>query len=155
MNFPFSVRRVLLGGNNITRLDSRSLQTFTRGRTWDDEWDAIAKKITYTKDFNQSADQLREIVKSGLLRFTDLRDNPERFFAAHRKVAEKSPELGPGFWIRFTVQYNLFAGTILGLASDEQLPILDEMQGKGQLGCFALTEKFAGVNSGLVVNTYT
>ena len=83
----------------------------------------------------------------------DLRDNPERFFAAHRKVAEKSPELGPGFWIRFTVQYNLFAGTILGLASDEQLPILDEMQGKGQLGCFALTEKFAGVNSGLVVNT--
>ena len=153
MNFPFSVRRVLLGGNNITRLDSRSLQTFTRGRTWDDEWDAIAKKITYTKDFNQSADQLREIVKSGLLRFTDLRDNPERFFAAHRKVAEKSPELGPGFWIRFTVQYNLFAGTILGLASDEQLPILDEMQGKGQLGCFALTEKFAGVNSGLVVNT--
>ena len=43
MNFPFSVRRVLLGGNNITRLDSRSLQTFT---TWDDEWDAIAKKIT-------------------------------------------------------------------------------------------------------------
>lgn len=27
------------------------------------------------------------------------------------------------------------------------------MQEKGQLGCFALTEKFAGVNSGLVVNT--
>ncbi len=27
------------------------------------------------------------------------------------------------------------------------------MQNKGELGCFGLTEKFAGVNSGLVVNT--
>ena len=27
------------------------------------------------------------------------------------------------------------------------------MQEKGELGCFGLTEKFAGVNSGLIVNT--
>ena len=54
-----------------------------------------------------------------MLRFTDLRDKPERFFAAHRELARRAVQLGPGFWIRFTVQYNLFAGTILGLASDE------------------------------------
>ena len=34
-----------------------------------------------------------------------------------------------------------------------QVAKLDEMQSKGQLGCFGLTEKFAGVQSGLVVNT--
>ncbi len=50
-------------------------------------------------------------------------------------------------------QYNLFAGTILGCAGEDQLSILDDMQARGQLGCFALTEKFAGVNSGLVVET--
>jgi acyl-CoA oxidase len=39
------------------------------------------------------------------------------------------------------------------VGSDEQVKQLDAMQAAGQLGCFALTEKFAGVNSGLVVQT--
>jgi acyl-CoA oxidase len=30
---------------------------------------------------------------------------------------------------------------------------LDALQSRGDLGCFSLTEKFAGVNSGLVVQT--
>lgn len=54
---------------------------------------------------------------------------------------------------RFTVQYNLFAGTVLGLGGPEQVAQLATMQEKGQLGCFGLTEKLAGVNSGLVVQT--
>jgi acyl-CoA oxidase len=61
--------------------------------------------------------------------------------------------LGPGFWIRFTVHYNLCAGTVLGLGNAEQVKMLDEWQDAGLLGCFSLTEKLAGVNSGLVVNT--
>jgi acyl-CoA oxidase len=39
------------------------------------------------------------------------------------------------------------------LGGPEQLAQLTVMQQKGQLGCFALTEKLAGVNSGLVVQT--
>ena len=58
-----------------------------------------------------------------------------------------------GFWVRFTVHQNLCCGTILGLGSDEQLGILDDMQENGELGCFSLTEKRAGVSSGLVVGT--
>lgn len=103
--------------------------------------------------YTDSAEQLRAIVKSKLLKFTDLKENPQRFFAAHRALAERSPELGPGFFIRFTVQYNLFAGTILSLAGEDQLHVLDDIHERGELGCFALTEKLAGVNSGLVVNT--
>ena len=61
--------------------------------------------------------------------------------------------LGPGFWIRFTVHYNLCAGTVLALGSEDQLKVLSEMQTNGLLGCFSLTEKLAGVSSGLVVNT--
>ena len=130
-------------------------QTLSRAYSaaWEDEWKQVVGDLYYHEDFNKSADQLRAIIKSEMLKFTDLRDNPERFFAAHRTLAERSTELGPGFWIRFTVQYNLFAGTILGLGGDEQLKMLETMQKKGHLGCFALTEKFAGVNSGLVVNT--
>jgi acyl-CoA oxidase len=120
---------------------------------WDREWAKEVAGIAYVEHHFDSAAQLRGIVKRSLLPFTALRDAPERFFRAHRQVAARATELGPGFFIRFTVQYNLFAGTILGCASEEQLPLLDAMQAKGQLGCFALTEKFAGVNSGLVVNT--
>ena len=47
----------------------------------------------------------------------------------------------------------MFAGTVLGLGGPEQVAQLKTMQEKGQLGCFGLTEKLAGVNSGLVVQT--
>lgn len=95
---------------------------------------------------------LRGLIKSGLLKFKDLEDNPDRFFEAHRLLLAPKAR-GPGFGIRFTVQYNLFAGSILGLGGPEQVANLDEFQRDGTLGCFCLTEKYAGVNSGLVVNT--
>jgi acyl-CoA oxidase len=75
---------------------------------------------------------------------------PEKFFMAHRLLSTVG--LG-GFGIRFTVQFNLFAGSLVGLAGPEQLKMLDDIQEKGQLGCFLLTEKQAGVLSGLIVET--
>jgi len=103
--------------------------------------------------YNKSAERLRKMLTEGLLLQTDLRDAPERFFQAHREISQHATLLGPGFGIRFTVQYNLFAGTIIGLGGPEQLSALNEWQEQGRLGCFALTEKLAGVNSGLVVKT--
>eukprot|EP00913_Durusdinium_trenchii_P005410 g5042.t1 len=83
----------------------------------------------------------------------DLREAPENFFAAHRLLSEYATRVGPGFGIRFTVQFNLFAGTVIALGNSQQVALLSEWQAQGQLGCFCLTEKLAGVNSGLVVNT--
>jgi len=104
-------------------------------------------------DYRHSAEKLSILVKSGLLEFTDLTENPERFFLAHRLLVRKGFEQGPGFSIRFTVEYNLFGGTILELGNDRQKMSLDAMRQRGELGCFALTEKLAGVNSGLIVQT--
>ena len=101
----------------------------------------------------ESALRLSTLVRTGLLQFTDLRHCPEKFFEAHRLLVNHGFEQGPGFSIRFTVQYNLFAGTILELGGPTHLAALEHMQAEGTLGCFALTERFAGVNSGLVVNT--
>lgn len=106
-------------------------------------------QITYA----ESSQRMRNLLKTGLLLHTDLTHNPERFFLAHRILAEYAPLLGPGFWIRFTVHYNLCMGTILGLGSPEQVLELHAYQKQGLLGCFSLTEKFAGVNSGMIVNT--
>ncbi len=57
------------------------------------------------------------------------------------------------FGVRFTVQFNLFAGSILALGGANHVQRLISMQSEGELGCFALTEVTAGVSSGLVVET--
>jgi len=120
--------------------------------SWSEQWAGEVDSISDGVPFQQSGDKLRSLIRTGLLRFTDLETNPERFFEAHRILVDPIKR-GPGFWIRFTVQYNLFAGTVLGLGGEEQKQELERIQEKGQLGCFGLTEKLAGVNSGLVVNT--
>jgi len=106
--------------------------------------------VTQATDPYQSSQLLRSLIRSKLLKFTDMADAPEKFFLAHRLLSTVG--LG-GFGVRFTVQFNLFAGSIVGLAGPEQLKMLDEIQDKGQLGCFLLTEMQAGVLSGLIVET--
>jgi len=127
---------------------ARGTETVTRA--WQDDF------LSYTSEYDrscspvESSQVLRTLCRSKLLRYTDMRDDPERFFAAHRLLASRI--LG-GFGIRFTVQFNLFAGSILGLGSDTQVGMLEDMQERGELGCFALTEVGAGVLSGFIVHT--
>ena len=128
---------------------------------WDDDeaaWEAefiAATEEVYdsSRTFEDSAAGLRQLVRTGLLRHTDLRDRPDRFFKAHRLLARHAVKHGPGFWIRFTVHYNLCFGTVLAVGSPEQIESMEEVTAHGLLGCFALTEKLAGVQSGLIVQT--
>ena len=111
---------------------------------------AEVNDVPKASDPAQSAAILRRLVRSSVLKFKDMEEAPEKFFLAHRLLSTVG--LG-GFGIRFTVQFNLFAGSIVGLAGEEQLKMLDDIQAKGQLGCFLLTEMQAGVLSGLIVET--
>lgn len=110
----------------------------------------IVKAVPDATDPFKSSEVLRTLIRSGILKYTDMQDAPEKFFLAHRLLATVG--LG-GFGIRFTVQYNLFAGSIVGLAGPKQLSVLDELSQSGALGCFLLTEMQAGVLSGLIVRT--
>jgi acyl-CoA oxidase len=110
----------------------------------------LKEELPQATDPARSSSLLRRLVKSGSLKFTDMRDAPEKFFLAHRLLAASGTA---GFGIRFTVQYNLFAGSLLGLGGAEQQAMLDEIQREGQMGCYLLTEKQAGVLSGLIVET--
>lgn len=104
-------------------------------KEWEIKFKEATKSVTEldinNTSYNDSAEQLRTLLKTGLLKHNDLIHKPERFFLAHRLLAEHSPHLGPGFWIRFTVHYNLCVGTILGLGNDEQIEALKVMQEKG------------------------
>jgi len=132
-----------------------ALEAWTKGaEALSSQWqrDFLAHTASYNRlcTPTESGNALRQLIQSKLLLFTDMRDAPERFFAAHRLLASRI--LG-GFGIRFTVQFNLFAGSILGLGGPEQIEMLDEFQERGDLGCFALTELSAGVLSGFIVET--
>eukprot|EP01134_Creolimax_fragrantissima_P001952 CFRG1952T1 len=128
----------------VDALGKSEMETFTR------ELLKTVEDVPLATDPAKSSAILRKVVKSNLLKFTDMRDAPEKFFMAHRLLSTVG--LG-GFGIRFTVQFNLFAGSIVGLAGPDQLKMLEDIQRKGQLGCFLLTEMQAGVLSGLIVET--
>ena len=100
-----------------------------------------------------SVERFKKLLQSMILKQTDLEENPDRFYAAHRFLSAYAHKIGPGFFIRFTVQFNLFAGTVLAIGNDVQKKSLNIMQANGELGCFCLTERLAGVSSGLVVQT--
>ena len=133
---------------------STAVQSIDSEAAWEAAWlEATEEVYDSTRTFEESAAGLRELIKTGLLRHTDLRDKPERFFKAHRLLARHAVQHGPGFWIRFTVHYNLCFGTVLAVGSPQQIESMDTVQAHGLLGCFALTEKLAGVQSGLIVQT--
>merc|ERR1712147_350386 len=50
----------------------------------------------------ESALLLKDLVRAGHLRFTDMQDHPEKFFLAHRLLTTVGLS---GFGIRFTVQF--------------------------------------------------
>lgn len=110
----------------------------------------IVAQIPTEGTWQEGVERLKTLIKSQTLLFTDMRDNPSRFFKAHRIISEHF--LG-GFGTRFTVQFNLFVGSIIGMGSERHVRQLVEWQSSGTLGCFGLTEVAAGVNSGLVVET--
>ena len=125
---------------------------------WRDRFSRFVREAvpSSSSTYEASATALRTLVSNPHrlgLHFADIQNNPSKFFESHRLLAKRAPELGPGFWIRFTVHYNLFAGTVVALGSEEHFDVLETASNRGEIGCFCLTEKYAGVNSGLVVET--
>ena len=100
-------------------------------------------------DEAECAAQMRNILRSGHLKFASLVDAPEMLLRCSPGMLNSNGSL----WTRFTVQYNLYAGSIVALGSDDQRAELFKTQSDGTLGCFAFTERGAGVLSGAAVET--
>jgi len=95
------------------------------------------------------ADQMRTILSAVHLSYSTLVDAPETLLRCSKGMAGANGAL----WTRFTVQYNLYAGSVVALGSDAQRAQLIAAQHEGTLGCFAFTEKGAGVMSGAGMET--
>ncbi|SPQ95171.1 unnamed protein product (mitochondrion) [Plasmodiophora brassicae] len=88
---------------------------------WRKAFTAAVADVGDRMSYQQAAERLRSIVCTGLLTQTDIVERPHRFYEAHRLTARESMRLGPGLVNRFTVHYNLFAGTVIALGTREQI----------------------------------
>jgi hypothetical protein len=104
--------RGICSSSNLLARRPRAFSTLPSSSSWTDQFLEATDDIRGDWSFNTSADRLRDICKADLVKGTDIRDNPQRFFEAHRILARHATNHGPGFWVRFTVHYNLFAGPI-------------------------------------------
>jgi hypothetical protein len=52
--------------------------------TWMSSFFDATQDIVSDVPFQESANRLRELTKTDLVRATDIHENPEHFFAAHR-----------------------------------------------------------------------
>lgn len=103
----------------------------------------------YQENYTHASAQLKKLIKSYFIRSEYLTQNTKGFFKAHELIAKFSPTLT----YHMSVHFNLFAGTIISLGSDEQKEKYIEEANNGTLGCFALTEHDAGVFSGMKLKT--
>ena len=107
------------------------------------------ERMPYTDDEASCAAQMKEILAAAHIPYETLISTPETLL----RVSSGHEGCNGALWTRFTVQYNLFAGSIVALGSDEQRAALVASQSSAVLGCFAFTERGAGVLSGAGVET--
>ena len=123
---------------NVSRIPTfgfmRNVQTDSHDAAWAEQFKqatvGLASMDIDAITYKESAERMRTLLKTGLLKHADLHDNPERFFLAHRLLARHAPKLGPGFWIRFTVHYNLCVGTVLALGNAQQV---EDLKGQSKI----------------------
>lgn len=107
----------------------------------------VLSSLRPSNSFDSSRDSMLKL--SAFIDLDTFREKPETIFRLHRQIARYPELLDVG--IRFTVQINLFMGSVYTFGTDHHQALLRE--NKSLVGSFALTEKSAGVVSGLKIYT--
>jgi hypothetical protein len=85
-----------------------------------------------TSDERECAEQMRGLIQSGCLPYRSLVNQPDLLLSMSLHTG--NVQTNGALWTRFTVQYNLFAGSIVALGSDAQREKLFQTQATGDLG---------------------
>jgi acyl-CoA oxidase len=86
---------------------------------------------------------LKKVAGLGVVSVRDFAKNPSNIFSAHEIMGIIDGSLAT----KFTVQYNLFGGTVFGLGTERHHEILDKINSLETVGCFGLTELGYGNNA--------
>eukprot|EP01065_Artemidia_motanka_P003334 TRINITY_DN11601_c0_g1_i1.p1 TRINITY_DN11601_c0_g1~~TRINITY_DN11601_c0_g1_i1.p1 ORF type:complete len:650 (+),score=260.04 TRINITY_DN11601_c0_g1_i1:60-2009(+) len=88
--------------------------------------------------------RLKKVCDLGVVSVRDFLTNPRNIFAVHEMCGQCDGNLAT----KFTVQFNLFGGTVLKLGTDKHHALLcDAIDSLQRVGCFGLTELGYGNNA--------
>ena len=88
-------------------------------------------------------EQLKKIADQGLVSVKDFGTNPHNIFTMHELIGSINNSLST----KFTVQFNLFGGTVYALGTERHQYMLDKIDNLSAVGCFGLTEVGYGNNA--------
>ena len=115
------------------------------------KWDKLLKDPVFAKKYIMTLDEqralaykrIKRVCDEGLVSIFDFETDPRNIFTAHEMLGQIDPSLVT----KFTVQFNLFGGTLTGLYSKRHLPIMKEVDSLKNMGCFCFTELGYGNNA--------
>jgi acyl-CoA oxidase len=124
-----------------------------------EKWVALLRDPVFEKKYNLPLDAQREqayarikrVCDEKLVSIFDFINDPKNIFTAHEMLGSIDGSLAT----KFTVQFNLFGGTLSALYTDRHLPILKEVDSLKNMGCFCFTELGYGNNAPKMETTAT
>jgi len=123
------------------------------------KWHKLMEDPIFKHKLNMSLNEQRELAYSRIKRVCeeklvsifDFQNDPKNIFTAHEMLGYIDANLAT----KFTVQFNLFGGTLIGLHSERHLPIMKDVDSLKNMGCFCFTELGFGNNAPQMETTAT
>lgn len=110
----------------------------------------VLQSIKTSRSYSDSLEGFKNLID--LLDINELINDPALIFDLHEILSDRGDLVDIG--IKFTVQTNLFYGSILQFGTQQHVDLLkNSPKNSDIIGCFALTEKTAGITSGLFLKT--
>jgi acyl-CoA oxidase len=122
-------------------------------------WFDLLKDPLWVPEYNVPLPQQRETAlqrlklttSKKLVSVRDFKNDVTNIFTAHEMLGGIDPSTGT----KFTVQFNLFGGTIMGMHTERHAYIFDKIDSLEAMGCFLLTEVGYGANAVKMESTAT
>mgnify|MGYP002630729536 CR=1 FL=1 len=95
--------------------------------------------------------RIKTVADAKLFSIFDFQNDPVNLFTAHEHLAQIDPSLST----KFTVQFNLFGGSLMALHTERHLPFMKNIDSLKVMGCFCLTELGFGNNAPKMETTAT
>ena len=99
--------------------------------------------VSLEKDRDLAYSRLSKICNSNIVSVSDFKNNPKNIFTTHEILGMCDGSLAT----KFTVQYNLFGGTVYKIGTDSHKKLQKKIDNLDIVGCFGLTELGYGNNA--------
>ena len=87
--------------------------------------------------------RLKKVADARLFSVYDFQNDPKNLLTAHELLAQAAGALAT----KFTVQFNLFSGTLFAMHTERHRDFLKKVDDLSAMGCFCFTEVGYGNNA--------